>query len=131
MRIDDMYDQGAEGAGGGAFEETWDEQKPNDTDKPSSSHYCFHHETISNEVTVPCVTCIRNTFTCISSGAGAGETSTQVEKYEKKIEEKLKRNLNFIIFQREIQPFQLSTIAASWRSSASDHGGFYLQWRQV
>ena len=49
----------------------------------------------------------------------------------KKIEEKLKRNLNFIIFQREIQPFQLSTIAASWRSSASDHGGFHLQWRQV
>ena len=89
MRIDDMYGQGAEGAGGGAVKEAWDEQKPNDDDKPSFPHSCncpcCNHETISNEVTVPCVTFNDNTFTCISSGAGAGETSTQVEKYEKKL----------------------------------------------
>ena len=42
-----------------------------------------------------------------------------------------KSNNSQYFFQREIQPFQLSTTAASWRSQASDHGGFHLQWRQV
>ena len=93
MRIDDIYDQGAEGARGGAVEEARDEQKPNDNDndEPSvSSHLCFHSQPDScaffhrqtmlsskvgpiNEVIV---TCNGNTFTCIPSGAG--ETSTQV-----------------------------------------------------
>ena len=42
-----------------------------------------------------------------------------------------KSNNSQYFFQREIQPFELSTTAASWRSQASDHGGFHLQWRQV
>ena len=98
MRIDDMYDQGAEGAGGGAVEEEGDEQKPND-DNPSVSHPCFHphkcpcfhHETttISSKVIAP-ITCNGHTFTCTSSAAGAGETSTQVEMC-KKIEHRKKR----------------------------------------
>ena len=94
MRIDDMYDQGAEGAGGGAVEEEGDEQKPNDDDKPSVSHLCFHsqphkwpcchHKSVnSSKVIVPSTCNGNNTFTCISSVASAGETSTQVEMCKK------------------------------------------------
>ena len=93
MRIDDIYDQGAEGARGGAVEEARDEQKPNDNDdnEPSvSSHLrfhsqpdsCafFHRQTILSSKVGPIneviVTCNGNNFTCIPSGTG--ETSTQV-----------------------------------------------------
>ena len=95
MRIDDIYDQGAEGARGGAVEETRNEQKPNDNEPSVSSHLCFHsqpdscaffhRQTILSSKVGPIneviVTCNGNTFTCIPSGAG--ETSTQVELYKK------------------------------------------------
>ena len=93
------YDQGVERAGGGAVKATRDEQKPNDDDDKrsvSNFHYhsdicpAFHHESnISskvgpdNDVFVP-VTSNGKTFICISSAAGAGETSTQVETKKRK-----------------------------------------------
>ena len=109
MRI--TYDQGAEGARGGAVEEEGDEQKPND-DNSSVSHPCFHphkcpclhHETttISSEVIAP-ITCNGHTFTCTSSAAGAGETSTQVE-IKKKIERRQIKELIILFSSEKFNP---------------------------